>query len=521
MSKKLVTTLVIVVIVLVLILAGMIFGMVWFRNNHIFVDGQPYPKGEEFLNLRGQELTVAQYDEISSQLPGCRIYWNVPFQGQYLPDDTAVLQIDAISSQDVQMLKYFPYLTTIDARGCTDYAALEDLQAQRPDLLVRYEVSVDSTAYPQDAVEVTLEHLTEADMAMLENLPALTTVNAQGCTDYENLQALMELRPDLAVSYSVNILGADYPHTTTELTFSDPDVAAILEPLAWLPELTSVKLGATSADADSLNALVETYPDIRFEWTKEALGTVYSSLDTEFDFSSRTDITLEQVEEIMRYFPNAEKVNLSYCGFENEVLAEFRERMRPYYKVVWTVIVTGEHVRTDETVFHSSGRKVCLIDEQSYDLFYCEDMIVVDIGHSYVKYIDWVKGMPNLQYLILADNWLKDISPISECKNLIYLELFINKHLKDLSPLVGCTSLKDLNISHTYCSMEPIMEMTWLENFYANCTNATRAEQQAVIDALPNTNCVFDGGYDTGGGWRELQSYFDMRDIMGMNYNAW
>ena len=69
--------------------------------------------------------------------------------------------------------------------------------------------------------------------------------------------------------------------------------------------------------------------------------------------------------------------------------------------------------------------------------------------------IDFVKGMPHLQILILAHNGqLQDISPISSCKELIFLELDWSA-VKDFTPLVGCTSLEDLNIGLTYPSVEP------------------------------------------------------------------
>ena len=80
MSKKLVTALIIVILVLLLVLGGMIFGMVWFRNNHVFVDGQPYPKDAAMLNLRDREITTEHYDQLHTLLPQCDIFWNVPFQ---------------------------------------------------------------------------------------------------------------------------------------------------------------------------------------------------------------------------------------------------------------------------------------------------------------------------------------------------------------------------------------------------------------------------------------------------------
>jgi hypothetical protein len=234
-----------------------------------------------------------------------------------------------------------------------------------------------------------------------------------------------------------------------------------------------------------------------------------------------TEKIAQNVENAMAYFPNAEKVILPAYHFDNETMAEFREKMRPEYKVVWTVYVTRKPVRTDQEVIHSSAYKVCFIDEQSQDLKYCEDAIVVDIGHSYVKNIEWVKGMPKLKYLILTHNWLRDISPLSSCKNLEYLEIYWNDYVQDYSPLLECTALKDLNLSGTYANREPLKKMTWLENLWANATGMGQAEYEELCKALPNTRIECRGGDYTSNGWRQVQGYFDMRDIMGLPYNTW
>ena len=165
--------------------------------------------------------------------------------------------------------------------------------------------------------------------------------------------------------------------------------------------------------------------------------------------------------------------------------------------------------------------EVCFIDELSQDMKYCEDAVVVDVGHSYIKNIEWVRYMPKLKYLILADNWLRDITPISDCKSLIYVELFNNKYLSDYTPLQGCTALQDLNISETYADLEPLKELTWLNNLWANMCEITTAEHNALQEALPNTTVMTRGGRHNSLGWRDLQNYFDMRDIMGLPYNAW
>ena len=312
-----------------------------------------------------------------------------------------------------------------------------------------------------------------------------------------------------------------------------------MEQLAWLPNMEKVCIGKTTASAQSLRQLVDAYPNIAITWEKTVFGKTFNSAETEYDLSdselavvpygvwnhpvdaAETSRITQQVEEAMAYFPNAEKVILPACYFHNETMSAFRDKMRPEYKVVWTVYVTKKPVRTDQEIIHSSAYKVCFIDELSQDLVYCEDAIVVDIGHSYVKDISWVRGMPKLKYLILAHNWVKDITPLSTCKNLVYLELFWNGYIPDFTPLLECTALEDLNVSGTPTDMTPLYQMTWLKNLWANCKGISAAEDAALREALPNTTIMTRGGDYTTGGWREIQGYYDMRDIMGLPYNHW
>jgi hypothetical protein len=129
--------------------------------------------------------------------------------------------------------------------------------------------------------------------------------------------------------------------------------------------------------------------------------------------------------------------------------------------------------------------------------------------------------MPKLKYLILTHNWVKDLTPLSTCKNMVYLEIYWNDHIPDYSPLVECTSLVDLNLSGSYADLEPIKKMTWLKNLWATCRGVTESEYQELCKALPNTKIEYRGGDYTSYGWRDVQGYFDMRDIMGLPYNHW
>lgn len=50
-------------------------------------------------------------------------------------------------------------------------------------------------------------------------------------------------------------------------------------------------------------------------------------------------------------------------------------------------------------------------------------MVCIDIGHSTVKVIDFVQYIPTLKYLILTWTGVQDLSSISSCKQLLYLDM--------------------------------------------------------------------------------------------------
>lgn len=512
---------IVVLLILVLLLAALLGGMLWFMNTHFFVGGKAYANDAEVLDLRDQIISAEEYDAIRARLPESTIRWNIPFQNSAYPDDTRTLSVRSLSDADLKALAYFTELEAVDAVGCRDYDMIRKLQEQYPDVNVTYTVVIGGQEYAQDAASVVCADLTEEEISLMAMLPQLKSVDSTGCVDYTRIAALSAALPQVHVSYQVELLGQTFTEEDVTATFNDPDVAELTEKLASLPGMESVHLVEPQASAEALRQLIETYPDITFTWDKTVLGMTFNSAETEYDFSGMQLTTTDTIEEAMRYFPNAEKVIMSNCGIDNETMAAFREKMRPEYKVVWTVYITKAPVRTDQEVIHSSAYKVCFIDEQSQDLKYCEDAVVVDIGHSYVKNIEWVKGMPNLKYLILTHNWIKDLTPISTCKNLVYLELFWNDYIPDYTPILGCTALEDLNISGTYADIEPLYQMTWLKNLWANACGLTQEEQNTLKESLPNTTVMTTGGSYTTGGWRQVQGYYDMRDIMGLPYNTW
>ena len=124
-SNKLIVVLVVIAVLAVAAAGGML-AYIYYQNTHIFVEGQAYPLDATYLDLREEDISFSHFDSVQSQLPGCTVVWNVPFQGKKISSDATEIAISNPSSEDIRILgQYFPNLQTVNAAGCDNYAALE------------------------------------------------------------------------------------------------------------------------------------------------------------------------------------------------------------------------------------------------------------------------------------------------------------------------------------------------------------------------------------------------------------
>ncbi len=459
MKKSIVWLLSAVILVLLVVLGTMIW-YVYYLNSHVIVDDMAFEKSVESIDLRGTGASVEEYEQLRSQFPDIPIRYDLPFQGTFYEDDTR---------------------------------------------------------------EITISALTEADIALLDYLPKLEMVHAEGCSDYGLLLQLQARRPECHVSYSVPLMGESYGEETEELQFGEnqPQLQELLDALCWLPNVKQIHFEQPRLSLEELLRLRETYPGIAVTWVKDALGETYADDVTEIDLSGREDLTFDQIERELAYFPDLEKVVMCNCGFDDETMAAFREKMRSRFKVVWSLEIYGIEVRTDDPYFMPAKHHVEVSNYQVQKLRYCEDMLCVDLGHMPITDLSFLEGMTHLKYFICIDSPLMYIEPISNCKELIYVELFWTQ-ISDFTPLLGCTSLQDLNISRTNGDPMVFKDMPWLKNLWIDGYDISRAsERQELEAALPNTYIKYCDGEMTANGWRDLQNYFDMRDLLGMPYNTW
>ena len=507
-------------------------------NGNYLIDFKLYPKNASGMDLRGEDISIEHYEALHEKLPKCRILWNVPFQNGTLSSDTTEITVDTLSSQDVERLAYFPKLVTVHAESCRDYDNLALLHQKYPNLTIFSCVALDGIEYPADTESVELKTASPENLSMLPLLKKLHTVTVADSEGGQDFAALSAYCRDNDLELRFHIGGQLVDTNVQELTvegITDADLAL----LDSLTELKTLTLVDPKANPDALTALMESRPDVAVSWEVRIGDKVLSSTETEVDLSQTVVTDLAEVEAKLEYLPALEKVIFGLCGkfgegldnpdwgnsrakvaasdIANEDMAAYRDRVRDKYKVVWTVrLGPSIALRTDKDNFMPNHFGVGqFFDDYTVNLKYCEDMVCLDLGHMTMHTIDFVSYMPNLKYLILAWSEVQYIEPIRSCKNLIWLELH-NSCIRDYSPLVDCTALEDLNIGKTFCDITPITQMTWLKNLYMIFGSAGDAWK--CTQALPDTHVVANGDATVGGGWRRLPNYYDMRDCLGMYY---
>ena len=452
-----------VLLLLALVLAVLMTATIgtygWYRLNHVKVNGEIYDRHATHLDLRGEDVSEAEYLQLCQALPDTKVIWDVPFQGNRYPEDTQQLVITEISDADMLMLDYLPGLTYIDATECRDYGMIDKLREKLPGCQIDFYIHLGSEKLEEHTESLKIK---------------------KGQVTSQELQDAISHLPSLKM-----------------LSFDDPDI-----PFA------------------DIEAIQTQYPELKISWEKPILGKTYPLDTKELDLSNVQVSNLKEVEQAVSYYPDLKKLIMVDCGVKNEDMAAFRERARDRFQVVWGVQVGQAYLRTDQTGFVPSNHNQRVKNEDTENLKYCEGLLAVDFGHIGVTELSWVSGTPHLKYLILGDGNVKneDIQHLAQLQELVYLEIFMTP-VTDISPLVNCKALEDLNLSRSYVDVKPLGKMPWLKNLWMQGNDLSTAEKEYLTEKLPNTHIDWVH-YNTchGRGWRQLPNYYAMRDTLGMWY---
>lgn len=526
--------------------AAVMTGLLWtgyrvLEKDYVIWNGSLFPKQEQYISITGKRMrnpeafrgftnlrlldardtgmTAEQYEWFRRELPQCRVLWDVPIQGTYYSQDTTELQIEQLTDAEIDALKYLTGLELVDVGTWDDPSGIQLLRQKYPECRIRGQIRLAGEWWDTDAVSMVLKDADPGELlerlALFEDLESVLLTGVVPAQ--EDLIQLQERYPDIFFLWKLEAMGMtlETDLETLDLSGTAPENIEELETLLfYFPRLKQVRLNSYCLPQEELVALAGRYPDIQFIFDLIFGDHILSTDAREIDISNTPLDDTAAVEAVLPCFRNLEKVIMCDCGIASEDM-DALDRKYAQIRFVWNVDLAGRRVRTDAAYFTPNKWGLSCDDDNIYDLRYCRDMVCVDIGHHIkVTNCEWVREMPNLKYLILAETGISDLSPLENHENLIYLEIFLSK-VKDYSPLVTCKALEDLNLCYTQGDPEPIGEMTWLKRlWWAGCW----AGRKYLADKLPDTYAEYLSLSSTGRGWREGQNYYDMRDFIGMEY---
>lgn len=416
--------------------------------------------GQTLMNLIAGERTVETVDidrgmlsntdiaMLLSRFPDIAFHYEVQIGYDYILPDAESLSLEDGSVEEIlSAAPCLPKLKSVELGACTP-DVIEKAVAALPDVRLGYKVRLYGQEVDPDVETLDLSALGTLDpaelSAALPYLPELTTVLLGERNDPDAIKAFCDANPslDYEYSYTFEYLGMTLTGDTETLDLSGKkiqDVEALKQAIGRMPKLTRVEMIDCIADDETMGALCDAFPDVKFVW----------EIDLGYWGKLRTDAT-------------------AFSTRSNKSEKEVKNRL------------TSERARA---------------------IRYCTDLVALDLGHQSLTDISFLQPLKKLRVLIVADNLISDIGVLRELPELEYIELFMNR-VSDISPLAGLARLEDLNIcSNKIADFSPLYGIKTLRRLWYTKNNYSKSVHERLRTELPD--CVLNYKYfGTDGGWR-------------------
>ena len=481
-------------------------------------------------DLRQAVISCEEFDAVSAKRADLPIRWSVPVGDERFDSFSEELSLRALPADEVEHLRYFPNLKRVDATQCSDYAALAYAARRFP--MVRFSWLVPTSDGPVDGgtESLAVRSLSADELEeLLPLLPKLREVDLRRSTlSASAIDAFIAAHADkLTIRYDIPLWGMEIPWDTETLRLSADASGDGEELAAALPRLEKLKkldLRDCELSPAELQRILSLCGDLETDYVIRLCGRTFTPGDEEIDLSGVPVDDLDEIRAAVSLMPRLKKVVMSDCGVPDEVMDALDQEYEDV-RFVWTVYFSIYSLRTDATFFCAADVPALnydaplLNDAQLYPVRYCRDMIALDLGHMWIEDLSFLYNMPHLQYLILVGGRFHDITPIGSLEDLKYLEIF-QTNPWDISPLLNCKKLEQLNMCYCFgFDLSPLKEMKQLKRLWYAGLGPDRG--WALIEALPDTQVYcpyYDPEGSTGGGWREDEAYYEMRDVFAMYY---
>ena len=415
------------------------------------------------------------------------------------PEEVTELTLVAQTAEDLAALEQYPNLQKLDLTGSTCYAEILSYVQAHPDVAVTYEVQIDGTRYPHTAEQLFLDDKSYDYDQLLERLvylPSVTKVELLKTTlTNEQLTALIEKYPNIAITYSVEVQGQEYAPDTTQLDLSAVDPSLIDEVAAEasrLTKLTDVYLmkadGSSAYSKADVKKLMDALPGVMVHYTFQLFGKTITTADERVEYVkvSIGNEGVPQIREALDILPKCTYFKLDRCDIDDLTMEKLRDDY-PNTKIVWRIFFAFYNCLTDTEVLRCIRS---LDDENVVPLKYCTDVKYMDFGHNEgLKNFDFLNYMPKLEIVIVVDSDIDTLEYFGKCENLQWLEIVNCQRLTDLSPLANCKKLKGLNIAVNpkLTDVSPLYDLDQMERLFLGDKHLSKEHLAEIRENLPNT----------------------------------
>lgn len=415
----------------------------------------------------------------------------------------------------------------------TEAAVSSEPSAAASAAVVTPEPTEQPTPEPTPVSELALTGTAEwADVEQaVKDCPALRKLDLteSGLDIRANAAALSALELD-ELLFRAELCGTEITQDTEIFMPTTVPGEEDLPVLKLLKRLSAIDLRSAPCEPEQILFIRDAFPEQELLWQAELCGVTVGP-DTET--LNYNDVRIDSLEPFYRMLPLLPKLSsleMCGCGVGNEEMDALRSAF-PDAGVVWSIKSRHWTVRTDAD--HFATWRIDRVDEnglilEAYNIHfntnedldwlkYCHDMVALDVGHNWLTNCEFVRNMPKLKYLIIADNKITDLSPLSDLQELIYLEIFVNP-ISDLTPLAGLKKLLDINMcSCGITDLTPLyglpLERVWMTPYEMKDPNGAAEAFRAAVPGCDLEYIV--NTHSTGDGWRQHERYREMRLALG------
>lgn len=375
------------------------------------------------LDLRGNDISVEQYEQLQEALPECKIIWDVPIIGKTYDSTTLKLVLEGEDDGTAGNIRYLTDLRFCDMFMLSglDNDEMAAIRESKPEAEILWRIRIGNYYVRSDETEFRYTASYGDDLSDLRYCSQLESAmfnNAGASVDYSTLAQIPTLR-SLTLSFSDITDFSALPEFTglTELNL----YYTAFDDLSLLSGLTGLEILSCGNDLKSIGE--------------------FGSLDAISGLTSlkRLSMTSAGISDISALEGMTE---LEYLSIENNPIEDFSPLAG--LTQLETLVITNTFVSDLSFLENLTALKKLYIGDVEPELA-ADGYAHPSLGPCRVEDFSPVGKLVNLDTLVICHTGLEDVSFAASLKEASYIALYDN-NISDFSPLKALRRLETLVI---------------------------------------------------------------------------